>query len=106
MLFLASTAFAQGAQSLSEISAKNPVLNSIVGRIMSAIVIPILEGLFLFTFLMFVWGVVSLIRKGDEPEERQKGQQHILWGAVGMFIMISAYGIVRLIANTVQGIDV
>lgn len=106
MLFTAHTVLAQGARSLSDVTAKHPTINVLIGKIMNAVVGPIIEGLFLFTFLMFVWGVVGLIRHGDDPDARKTGQNHILWGSIGMFIMISAYGIIRLIGNTIGGIDV
>ncbi len=96
MFLLASTAF---AQTFSKVAA-NPTANAIITKIMNAIVIPVAEGFFLFTTLIFIWGVFGLIRNGDDPDARKDGQRHILWGVVGMFIMVSAYGIIRVIANT------
>jgi hypothetical protein len=106
MLLLPHTALAQGARSLSEVTTKHPVINTLLLKIMNVIVIPIIEGLFIFTFFMFVWGVVQMIRNADDPSAREDGQRHILWSVIGMFIMVSAYGIVRVIANTVGGMDV
>ncbi len=99
---LASTAV---AQSTGAIIRNNPGLGQLLGKIMNFIVIPIVDGLFIFTFLMFVWGVVQLIRNGDDPKAREDGQRHILWGIIGLTIMVSAYGIVRLISATVGGGD-
>lgn len=98
MLFLPYIAHAQG---LAPKATGNPAITAIVGRIINVIVTPIVEGLFIFTILMFIWGVVQMIRNGDDAEARGKGQQHILWSVIGMFIMISAYGIIRLIGETV-----
>lgn len=97
MLFLAHIAF---AQSTAPITAGSPV-GVLITRIMNVIVLPIIEGLAFFTFLVFVWGVVDLIRHADDPEARRTGERHVLWGVIGMFIMISAYAIVRIIATTV-----
>lgn len=97
MLFLAPTAFAQ----VFSKAAKNPAVNSIVTGIMRAIVIPIVEGFFVFTFLVFLWGVFGLIRGGGDATARKEGQNHMLWGIVGMAIMVSAYGLIRLIGSTV-----
>lgn len=68
---------------------------------MDAIVIPLIAFLFFLTMLIFVWGIFGLIAHGDDSTARQDGQRHILWGVIGMFIMIAAYGIVRVIGNTV-----
>ncbi len=79
----------------------NPALTGIVNKILDVIVIPIIEGLFVFTVLVFIWGVVGLIRNADNADGRKTGQNHVIWGVVGMAIMFSAYGIIRLIGNTV-----
>jgi hypothetical protein len=77
--------------------------DSIIAKIIDVIVAPLIQGLFILTILIFVWGVFGMIRNADDPTARKDGQSHMLWGVVGMFIMISAYGIVRLISQTVIG---
>lgn len=79
----------------------NPALMSILGKIMNVIIVPIIEGLFIFTLLIFTWGVVELIMHADEDKAREKGRQHILWGVIGIAIMVSAFGLIRLIGNTI-----
>jgi hypothetical protein len=100
MSFLAHIANAQVNQVVTKIEPNSPA-GVIIGKIMSNIVIPLFEGLFIFALLIFIWGVVDLIRNADSEDGRRKGEQHILWGVIGIFIMISAYAIVRVIANTV-----
>ena len=97
MFFEAKTAY---AQTFSKVAA-NPAVSSFVSKIMDAVVTPLLTGLFLLAGLIFIWGVFGLIAHGGDSAARETGQQHILWGVIGMFIMISAYGIIRLIGNTV-----
>ncbi len=96
---------AHAAESAFDKASKNPAINNLVTGVMQWIVLPVLEGFFAFTLLVFIWGVVGLIRSGDDPKAREKGQQHILWGVIGMVIMISAYGIIRVIANTIGVAD-
>lgn len=91
MLFTVSTAFAK--------AATNPAA-TIISKIMNAIVLPVVEGFFIFTVLIFIWGVFGLMKSGDDPDKRKEGQKHILYGVIGIFIMISAYGIIQVIANT------
>jgi|GEM_PF-1450229 len=91
------------AQTFSKVAA-NPAVSSIMTKIVDAIVIPVLEAFFLFTFLVFVWGLFGLFVKGGDATERKRASSHILWGTIGMFIMISAYGIIRLIGNTIPGV--
>ena len=98
MSFLANVANAQGT--FSKV-ASNPAVGPIITKIIDNIVTPLVTGLFLLAMLVFIWGLFSLISKGDDPKGREQGQQHILWGVIGMAIMVSVYGIIRLIGNTV-----
>lgn len=54
--------------------------------------------------LIFLYGVFEFIKSADNPEERKKGQEHMLWGIIGLAIMFSAYGIIYFILNTMSGI--
>lgn len=102
MWFLANIAHAQGVFAKAKAT---PGVATLVNGIMSKIVLPILEGFFLFTILIFIWGVVDLIVHAADPDGRRKGEQHVLWGIVGITIMVCAYGIIRLIAATVGAGD-
>ena len=88
------------AQTFQRVSA-NPVVGPLITKIVNVIVTPLVALLFVLAVLMFIWGLFGLIRKGDDPTARKEGQMHILWGVIGMFIMVGVYGIIRLIANTV-----
>jgi hypothetical protein len=80
-------------------SNADAVVNAIVPKIVDNIVIPVIQVLFGVTVLVFVWGLYGFYN-GDE-EKRNQSKNHILWGVVGIFIMISVYGIIRFVANTV-----
>lgn len=97
MLFSARTAL---AQTFSKV-ASNPTVNNLVTKIMTVIVLPIVEGLFILTFLIFIWGIFKMIRNTDDATAHKVARDHVLWGVIGMVIMISAIGIIRVIANTV-----
>ena len=66
---------------------------------------PIIYLLFGLALLLFLYGVFEFIKKSDDPDERKKGGQHMLWGIIGMAIMFSAYGIINFILNTMWGIS-
>ncbi len=79
----------------------NPAVKDIVTKIVVNIVAPLIQGLFVLAGLIFIWGVFGFISKAADSTAQKEGKDHILWGIIGMFIMISAYGIIRLIGNTV-----
>ena len=70
-------------------------------KVFAAVVQPLLVLLFGVAFIIFIWGVVAYIRNSDSDKDRAEGQQSILWGLVGMVIMISAFGIINIIQGTI-----
>ena len=53
------------------------------------------------SFLYFLWGIVSYIWKGNSSTAREDGARHMLWGIVGIAIMISVFGIMHFIFGTI-----
>lgn len=71
-------------------------------RFSAVIVNPILALIFAAGMLVFVWGIVEYMWElSYKGENKNEGKQHMLWGLVGMFLMIAAYSVLRLIVNTV-----
>ena len=95
MSLLAKTAF---AQTISSGIASNSTLSNLVTGIVDSIVQPLVLVLFVVATVVFMWGIFGLIAHADDEQARSDGKQHILWGVIGMAIMISAYGVVRLLA--------
>jgi len=51
--------------------------------------------------LVFLWGIAEYIRGADNETERQKGAMHMMWGLIGLFIMLSAYTLLKISVDTV-----
>lgn len=66
---------------------------------------PLVFLFFALAAVYFLWGVVMFIRDYDNEAERKQYQRHIIWGIIGIAIMMSAFGIINLIADTV-GVNV
>jgi|SRR3989344_521396 len=75
--------------------------SELIRKINQAIIEPIIALLFALAVVYFLWGVFVFVRSADDEEGRKTGGRHILWGLIGMFIMISVFGIMRLILNTI-----
>jgi hypothetical protein len=73
-----------------------PLLNKIDRYILN----PIIILMFMIALAVFFWGIVQFISNADADKAREEGRQNILWGIIGMFIMVSAYGIIRVILAT------
>lgn len=75
-------------------------VTDIVGRLETVIIKPALLLVFTAGFFIFVWGLVVFLFNLDEGPERDKGKKHMIYGLIGMFIMVSVYGILTLLSDT------
>ena len=71
-----------------------------VDKINSAILFPLITLLLALAFLVFLYGMFEYVREASSDAGREKGKQHILYGTIGMFVMLSAFSILSLAAGT------
>jgi uncharacterized membrane protein YidH (DUF202 family) len=69
-------------------------------KINEIILNPVIVLLFTVALLIFFWGVFEFVRNTSDEQGRSDGQRHMLWGIIGMFIMLAAFGIIRIILAT------
>ena len=74
--------------------------DSIVFDINRTIVNPLIQFAFIVAFVVFIWGVMEFIRNANSPEGRKKGQDHMLWGIIGLVIMVGVYGLLLILTRT------
>ncbi len=70
--------------------------------IITNIVSPIVKLMFAVAVVAFVYGVVQMIWHKNDAEAHSRGRIAMVGGLIGMFIMVSAWGIINLVANTVK----
>jgi hypothetical protein len=75
---------------------------TVVNPIISNIIVPIIELIVSIGLIVFVWGIIEMIIYADDADAKTKGRNHMLSGLLGIFIMLSAWGIIYLISNTVK----
>lgn len=75
--------------------------NDLLNRILDNIINPIILLMVALAVLYFVWGGFQFVRNAESSEERKKGGMNMLWGAIGLFIMGTAYGIINLVLGTI-----
>lgn len=73
---------------------------TILGPIITYILQPADLLLVTFAIVVFIWGVAQLILNKDDEEVRSNAKRHILWGVIGLFIMLGVFGIIRFVGNT------
>lgn len=49
---------------------------------------------------IFIYGIFEYIRDAGSSDGREKGQQHMFWGIIGLSIMVSVFLIMRIILGS------
>ncbi|HDQ16759.1 MAG TPA: hypothetical protein ENN31_01390 [Candidatus Vogelbacteria bacterium] len=80
-------------------------LEGLLENINSQIVNPIILLLMGAGLIVFLYGLVEMIQGADNEEARKKGQQHMVWGIIGLFIMVAVFGIINVIISTISAIS-
>ena len=62
---------------------------------------PVSILLFVVAFVIFIWGLVESIRDSEGDEDKTKEKKNMIWGLVGMVIMVSVFGIINIIVGTI-----
>lgn len=76
--------------------------SELLGRFIDYIIDPAMYLLFAAGFFLFVWGLVQFLWNLNEGAHREDGINHMKWGIIGMFVMVSVQGILMLINNTFE----
>ena len=75
-------------------------LEIFISNIVKFIIQPLVTLLFALALAFFVWGLAMFILNADNPDKRKEGQQAIIWGIVGLFIISAVIGILAVVTNT------
>lgn len=85
--------------------AAGPVIpapvKTFIGKISTEILNPIIAVMFALATLYFFYGVAKYMWHPDDETAREEGRRGMLWGIVGMFIMVSVFSIMKLIISTI-----
>lgn len=54
--------------------------------------------------LVFAWGVVSMMLAGVDDKSLAEGRKRMIWGVVGLFVIVSIWGLVALLQG-LFGVD-
>lgn len=66
--------------------------------ILGNVVIPFLISLAL---VMFIAGIVKYVANGDNEEKREAGRGLMLFGIIALFVMVSVWGLVKILYSSI-----
>ena len=96
MFALPVVSFAAPAAPISNISdAGSFIINTI-----NNIIVPVL---FAVAFIVFLWGAFkTFIMGANSADVKKEGQNLMLWGLIGFFVMVSIWGLVNILTGTIS----
>lgn len=71
-----------------------------VERFNEVILYPVILLLTGIAFLVFLYGCLIYITHAENSSAREEGRSHIIYSLIGMFVMLVAYAILSIAANT------
>ena len=73
-------------------------------RVTTEIFSPLYELAVGIAFIYFLYGVFKFIVDLNDPDKKNNGKAHLLWGTIGLFIMFSVGGIIQLLNDMFGGV--
>jgi Type IV secretion system pilin len=72
-----------------------------VDKVNHILLFPLIALMTAVALLYFIYGGFKYIYQADDPHAREEGQQGMMYGIIGMFIMLVAYTILSIAAGTI-----
>lgn len=76
---------------------------NIIQKINDAILQPIVTLLMAAAVAYFLYGVMKFVKDQGSEEAQVEGKKHMMWGVIGLAIMVSVWGILNFINSFVMG---
>lgn len=76
-------------------------MSAYLAKVVEIIINPIIHLMFSVSFIIFAWGIFIFIANADDVAKRKTGKDSIMWGIIGMVIMIGAGAIFVVLENTI-----
>ncbi len=74
-------------------------VTELLGKIALLIINPLIILGFVVATVVLFYGIIQMIQGADSSDLGKK-RNNVIWGIVGLFIMFSVYGILRLVLDT------
>jgi uncharacterized membrane protein YidH (DUF202 family) len=75
-------------------------LDNFLSNVNTLIINPLIVLLFALAVLYFLYGVAEFIWSQDSEEKKTTGKSHMLWGVIGITIMMGVWGILNMVLAT------
>lgn len=75
-------------------------MDAFIAKLDKFIVNPLIGLLFALAILYFVYGVAQFIFNPDNEEQKTNGKNHMVWGIIGITIMMGVWTLLDMVLKT------
>ena len=73
---------------------------SFVDKFNEVILNPLIYFLMAVALIVFIYGAFEYLMNASNDQGREAGRKHMIWGLIGLLIMVSAWTILKIAAAT------
>ena len=77
-------------------------LKDLIINVINCFLNPIVALLVSFSVVIFLWGVFKFIKSAGDEKNKQGGKELMFWGIIGIFVIVSLWGLVAIFQGTFQ----
>jgi len=86
--------------------ANAAAIDVFIGKVNSAIINPLITLLFALAAAFFLYGMIQFFGNQTNDEKKTTGKQHMMWGIIGITIMMGVFTLMNIILNTLNIKDI
>lgn len=76
------------------------VAQGFLNKINDAILFPLITFMMALALLVFLYGAFEYVKGAASDSDRATGQRHLLYGTIGLLVMLSAFSLLTIAAGT------
>jgi len=82
-------------------------VDDIVFSVNKLVINPLIVFIFALAVVYFLYGIFQFVSNQDSEEKKTIGKNHMMWGIIGIVVMMGVFTILNMIINTfeIKGID-
>lgn len=75
-------------------------LDEFIVNVNKMIINPLISFLFALAIAFFLYGVLEFFMNQENEEKKTTGKSHMIWGVIGITIMLGVWTILSIVLNT------
>lgn len=83
-------------------------MEEFISKVNSEIINPIILFLFALAIAYFLYGMLEFLLNQQNDEAKTTGKSHMIWGIVGIAIMLGVWTVMNIVINTfnIEGVEI